>query len=50
LSEGLDDLVKLKFPHTHTFSEKLFLEKDSSLGNNSFAFGQMVEGVPKGLP
>jgi hypothetical protein len=47
---GVDDLIKLNFPSTHAFSEKLFLKKDSSLGNKSFAFGWMVEGVPNGLP
>jgi hypothetical protein len=28
---------------------KLFLKKVSSLGNKSFAFDRMVEGIPKGL-
>jgi hypothetical protein len=45
----VNDLIKFNFPPTYPFSENLILEKCSSLGNESFAFGWMVEGVSNSL-
>ena len=39
-------LIKFYFPPTHFFQEKLLLYKGSILGNECFAFGFVIEGVP----